>query len=158
MVQEPKQDPQWLTLCELTNSMEPVYCVTNLQPNRQYKFEVAAVNGVGVGDELVFEAHTAPCEPAPPLKPWLKKRKGDAVCVAWYKSSVDGGAPILAYKLVMKMLPGASKWNPLGPSEDEASKVDVAMIDARNHPHEHGQDIYSSWIQLDEPQCQYKFK
>jgi hypothetical protein len=159
---EPKkvrdQDPQWVTLCELTEDKEPVYCVTNLQPHRPYIFTVSAVNGVGVGDPLEFQVHTAACEPAPPPKPWLKKRKGDAVCVAWYASSWDGGSPITAYKLVMKMLPGSSKWNPFGPSWEDASKVDVIQISAFNHQHEHGPDIYSQWVQLEEPQCEYRFK
>lgn len=155
---DPKQDPKWVTLCELTDGLDPVYCVTNLQPHRPYIFEVSAVNGVGVGDPIEFQVHTAPCEADAVAKPWLKKKKGDAVCVAWYASGWDGGAPVQAYKLVMRVLPGASKWNLFGPSEDEAAWADVNVIDCATHQHEHGPDIFSQWVQLEEPACEYRFK
>jgi hypothetical protein len=158
MVQEKNKDPRWLCLCECS-SLEPVYCVTQLDPHRPYIFEVCAINGVGVGDPLEFQVHTGPCEPAPPAQPWLKKKKKDRVLVAWYASSWDGGAPVQAYKLVMRVLPGASKYNVFfGPSEDDASWVDVEEIDVATHHHEHGPDVYSQWVILEEPDCEYRFK
>jgi hypothetical protein len=159
MIQEKKQDPRWLTLCECTEGLEPIYQVSNLMPHRPYIFEVCAINGVGVGDTLEFQVHTAACEPAPPPKPWLKKKKGNRVLVCWYASNWDGGSPVKAYKLVMRVLPGASQWSLFGnPSEDNASWVEAAIVDVDSHHHEHGPDIYSQWVELEEPSCEYRFK
>lgn len=158
LVQEKNKDPRWSCLRECAG-LDPVYRVTGLEPHRPYVFEVCAINGVGVGDHLEFQVHTAACEPSAPAKPWLKKKKNDQVLVAWYATNWDGGAPVQAYKLVMRVLPGASKYNVFwGPSEDSASWVDAAEIDVATHHHEHGPDIYSEWVQLDEPDCEYKFK
>jgi len=156
LLERKNKDPQWATICQCTDGTEPSYIVTGLQPHTPYVFEVSAINGVGVGDVCEFEIHTAAVEPSPPPKPWMKKKREDNICIAWYHSPYDGGAPVFAYKLVMHMVPGASRWNFF--SSKEATEIEIAIVNVQGHPHEFGPEIFSHWVEVQEEQCEYKFQ
>jgi len=124
------EGPQWFTLCERTKTTNPVYVVANLIGNTAYMVDIRAVNKVGVGDPCEFQITTAPVEPDPPSKPWIQEARDGCLNVAWRPPESDGGFPVTAYKVKMRKILGASKWNPFGPGESSATWVDMGTVGA----------------------------
>lgn len=157
--QNVNEGPRWFTLCECTKTLNPVYVVANLQGNRVYMVDVRAVNKVGVGDPCEFQAATAPVEPDPPSKPWIEEARDGCVNVAWLPPPSDGGCPVTAYKVRMRKLLGASKWNPFGPGESKAVWVDMGTVGAVLGEQEDGASMYNAWLgPLESTACEYKFQ
>merc|ERR1719265_899779 len=127
-----QKDPDgwWKTLCPCTESLYPCYVIGNLLGNTVYTFDVTAINACGVGDEHHVEVLTMPIEPGPPTKPFIAEARDGCLCVAWRPPEDDGGAEITAYKVMMRKIMGASKWNIFGPSESEAIWVDMGTVGA----------------------------
>eukprot|EP00927_Polykrikos_kofoidii_P018314 TRINITY_DN18474_c0_g2_i1.p1 TRINITY_DN18474_c0_g2~~TRINITY_DN18474_c0_g2_i1.p1 ORF type:complete len:1068 (+),score=137.42 TRINITY_DN18474_c0_g2_i1:92-3295(+) len=152
------QGPQWHTLCARTSTTNPVYVVTNLEGNTSYMMNVRAINKVGVGDSCEFQISTAPMEPHPPEKPFINESRDGCLNIAWHGSASDGGCPIAAYKVRMRKIIGATKWNPFGKSESNATWTDmgtvgVAVKDQSANP------LYDAWIgPLEDQKCEYRFQ
>jgi len=159
---EPRQyeEPQWFTLCECTKSSNPVYVVANLRGNKAYVVDIRAVNKVGPGDPCEFQIHTAPVDPDPPSKPWVEEARDGCVNVAWHPPLADGGSPVTAYKVRMRKILGATKWNPFGPGESKAIWVDMGSVAAATHDlEEEGTSMYNAWLgPLETTACEYRFQ
>jgi hypothetical protein len=157
--QSVNEGPRWHTLCELTKTLNPVYMIANLTGNKVYTVDVRAVNKVGVGDACEFQVATAPVNPDPPSKPWIEEARDGYVNLAWMPSGNDGGSPIHSYKVIMWKILGASKWNPFGPGESNAVKVDMGNVEAVQGEQQEPLSMYSDWIgPLENAACQYKFQ
>lgn len=151
-------EPQWYTLCARTKTTNPFYVVTNLTGNTSYMMDIRAINKAGVGDPCEFQITTAAIEPAPPTKPWIAEEREGCLNVVWNPSPSDGGALITAYKVKMRKIIGASKWNPFGPGEASSSWVDMGTVGAAMHgPPEPA--TYDAWVgPLEEQTCEYRFQ
>ncbi|CAE7302399.1 TTN [Symbiodinium natans] len=154
---QPNELPEWYTLCECTKSLNPVYVVANLKGNTAYLLDVRAVNKVGAGDAGEFEIVTAPVPPDPPSKPWIEEARDGCLNVAWTPPPGDGGMPITAYRIRMRKILGASRWNPFGPGEAAASWVEMGSVGAAT-----GQEdasMYNAWVgPLELGACEYRFQ
>eukprot|EP00929_Paragymnodinium_shiwhaense_P014033 TRINITY_DN121903_c0_g1_i1.p1 TRINITY_DN121903_c0_g1~~TRINITY_DN121903_c0_g1_i1.p1 ORF type:complete len:1143 (-),score=143.98 TRINITY_DN121903_c0_g1_i1:117-3545(-) len=156
--QQGSQEPRWVTLCPRTTSTLCEFVVNSLNGNTLYKLDVQAINKVGVGDSCEFTGQTAPVEPAPPGRPYLNEARDGCLNIAWRASPSDGGAPITAYKLRMRKIIGASKWNYFGPGESAAKWVDMGTVGAAQqtptNPH-----AYDAWVgPLEHQTCEYRFQ
>lgn len=154
------QGPQWHTLCECTKSTNPIYVVTNLTGNTSYLMDIRAVNKVGVGDPTEFQINTAPVQPEPPSKPWIQEARDGCLNVAWQPSPSDGGSPIVAYKVKMRKIMGASRWNPFGPGESKATWVDMGTVGAALEENIQSEPAtYDAWLgPLEAESCEYRFQ
>jgi len=154
---QPNELPEWYTLCECTKSLNPLYVVANLRGNTAYLLDVRAVNKVGAGDAGEFEIVTAPIPPDPPSKPWIEEARDGCLNVAWTPPRGDGGMPITAYRIRMRKILGASRWNPFGPGEAAASWVEMGSVGAAT-----GQEdasMYNAWVgPLELGACEYRFQ
>lgn len=154
------EGPEWHVLCERTKSTNPVYVVTNLTGNTAYLLNIQGINKAGAGDPTEFQITTAPVEPTPPPKPWIAEARDGCLNIAWSPSTDDGGTPIMAYKVKMRKIKGATRWNPFGPGEAKAIWVDMgtvgaAMID-KSDPEP---ATYDAWVgPLEEAACEYRFQ
>ncbi|CAK0834177.1 unnamed protein product, partial [Prorocentrum cordatum] len=154
----PNEAPEWLTLCECTKSLKPVYVITNLTGNTTYAVSIQAVNKVGAGDPCEFQVSTAPVPPGPPGRPRIEEVRDGCFSVAWRPAQCDGGCPIIAYKVRMRKILGATRWNPFGPGESQASWSDMGTV-ATGHPNKRGDQVVSTWIGPLEPcACEYRFQ
>eukprot|EP00931_Biecheleriopsis_adriatica_P056491 TRINITY_DN33475_c0_g1_i1.p1 TRINITY_DN33475_c0_g1~~TRINITY_DN33475_c0_g1_i1.p1 ORF type:complete len:984 (+),score=123.35 TRINITY_DN33475_c0_g1_i1:127-3078(+) len=152
------EGPQWYTLCERTKSLNPVYVVANLSGNTLYLLDVRAVNKVGVGDPCEFEITTAPVEPDPPSRPWIEEVRDGCLNVAWHPPESDGGMPIAAFRVRMRKIIGASKWNPFGPGESAASWVEMGNVGAAMNE-QTDTTMYNAWVgPLETKSCEYRFQ
>jgi len=150
--------PQWYTLCSRTKTTNPSYVVTNLTGNTSYMMDIRAINKVGVGDPCEFQLTTAPVAPDPPPKPFIQEARDGALNVAWQPSPSDGGSPITAYKVKMRKIVGASKWNFLGPGDSNATWVDMGTVGAAVHD-KSGPATYDAWVgPLESESCEYRFQ
>jgi len=155
-----KQDegPQWYTLCECTKSPNPIYVVGNLTGHTAYLVDIRAVNKVGSGDPCEFQITTAPVEPDPPSKPWIDEARDGCLNVAWHAPASDGGLPITAYRVRMRKILGASKWNPFGPGESTATWVDMGTVGAAMSE-QAATSMYNAWVgPLEKTPCEYRFQ
>lgn len=156
--QKAQDGPQWFTLCECTKSANPIYVVTNLTGNTAYMMDIKAVNKVGVGDSCEFQITTAPVEPDAPTKPWIQEARDGCLNVAWGPSPSDGGLPITAYKVKMRKILGASKWNPFGPGESKATWAEMGTVGA-SMSEEDEPSAYNAWVgPLEGASCEYRFQ
>eukprot|EP00933_Yihiella_yeosuensis_P072854 TRINITY_DN81394_c0_g1_i1.p1 TRINITY_DN81394_c0_g1~~TRINITY_DN81394_c0_g1_i1.p1 ORF type:complete len:879 (+),score=131.42 TRINITY_DN81394_c0_g1_i1:3-2639(+) len=152
------EGPQWHTLCECTKSLNPVYVIANLSGNTAYLVNIRAVNKVGPGDACDFQITTAPTEPEPPSKPWIEEARDGCLNVAWYPPENDGGIPITSYRVRMRKIIGASKWNPFGPGDHTADWVDMGSVGAAMNPQQGAQPMYNAWVgPLESTTCEYRF-
>jgi len=150
---------QWITLCECTKTLSPIWVVTNLVGNTSYLVCVRAVNKVGPGDPCEIQMQTAPTEPSPPSKPWIQEVRDGCLCIAWKASATDGGTPITAYKIKMRKILGASKWNLFGPSAANAAWVDMGTVGAVMDENQETMSVYTAWVgPLEEVTCEYRFQ
>merc|ERR1712176_1306351 len=151
------EKPQWYTLCAQTKTTNPVYVVTNLEGNNSYMMDIRAVNKVGPGDPCEFQITTAAVAPDPPPKPFVQEARDGCLNVAWGPSPNSGGTKITAYKVWMRKIMGASKWNPFGPGESKATWVDMGTVGAaaneRSEP-----ATYDAWVGPLEESCEYRFQ
>jgi len=157
---DPKRDegPQWYTLCECTKTMNPVYVLANLTGNTAYLVDIRAVNKVGPGDPCEFQIITAPVEPAPPTTPWIEEARDGCLNVAWHPPASDGGMQITAYRIKMRKIIGASKWNPFGPGESAATWVEMGSVGAAMNEQVE-QSMYNAWVgPLETTSCEYRFQ
>lgn len=151
--------PRWHTLCEQTKTLNPEYVIANLTGNKVYTVDVRAVNKVGVGDACEFQVATAPVNPDPPSKPWIEEERDGYFHVAWTPPSNDGGCPVQSYKLIMWKLLGASQWNPFGPGESKAVRVEMGKLEALQGEQQEPLSVYSDWVgPLEKVACQYRFQ
>lgn len=151
---KPNEPPQWYRLCECTKSKTPVYVVANLKGNTAYLLDIRAVNKVGAGDAHEFQITTAPVAPDPPSKPWVEEARDGCLNVAWYSPENDGGMPITAYRIKMRKILGASRWNPFGPGETAASWVEMGSVLAAGDA-----SMYNAWVgPLEVGACEYRFQ
>jgi hypothetical protein len=154
--QDGREEAQWWPICERSKTTNPVYVVTNLTGNKSYMMDIRAINKVGVGDPCEFQITTAPVEPGPPARPVIAEAREGCLNVVWQGSSSDGGAPITVYKVRMRKVIGASRWNPFGPGESSATWVDMGTVGA-SLPGECAS--YDAWVgPLEEQTCEYKFR
>jgi len=148
----------WTVLCQCTSTLNPCYVVTNLAGNTPYLFDIRAVNKVGVGDSREFEACTAPVEPGPPNTPYIAEVREGCLCIAWRSPESHGGAEISAYRVRMRKILGASKWNPFGPGEGNAVWVEMGTVGALMEDEEKP-PAYSAWVgPLEDTACEYRFE
>jgi len=157
--QSVNEGPKWLTLCERTKTANPVYVIANLKGNKVYTVDVQAVNRVGIGDACEFQVATAPVNPDPPSKPWIEEARDGCVNVAWLPPGNDGGCPFQSYKVKMRKILGASKWNPFGPGESKAVWVDMGNVEAVQGEQHEPLSMYNAWLgPLENVACEYKFQ
>jgi hypothetical protein len=158
LLNEPNSGPKWHILCPQTRTTNPVYVVTNLNGNTSYMLDIRAINKVGVGDPCEFEIQTSPVEPEPPARPYIQEARDGCLNVAWGPSIQNGGAAITCYKVKMRKIMGASKWNPFGPGEATATWVDMGTIGAAANDQD-APSTYDAWVGPLEPQsCEYRFQ
>jgi len=120
--------------------------------------DIKAVNKVGVGDSCEFQITTAPVEPDAPTKPWIQEARDGCLNVAWGPSPSDGGLPITAYKVKMRKILGASKWNPFGPGESKATWAEMGTVGA-SMSEEDEPSAYNAWVgPLEGASCEYRFQ
>lgn len=151
---KPNEPPQWYTLCECTSGKNPVYVVANLKGNTAYLLDIRAVNKVGYGDAYEYQITTAPVTPDPPGKPWIEEARDGCLNVAWSSPENDGGMPITAYRIRMRKILGASRWNPFGPGEAAASWVEMGSVAAAGDA-----AMYNAWVgPLEAGACEYRFQ
>merc|ERR1712232_108523 len=138
----------------------PAYVVTNPTGNTSYMMDVRAINKVGAGDPKEFQITTGPVVPDPPPQPVVAEARDGCLNVVWQASPSDGGSPITAYKVRMRKILGASRWNPFGPREGSASWQDMGTVGAAmHHPGAHADSNYDAWVgPLEEQTCEYKFQ
>ncbi|CAJ1375868.1 unnamed protein product [Effrenium voratum] len=127
---KPSEPPEWYTLCECTKSLNPVYVVANLKGNTAYLLDIRALNKVGLGDPNEFQITTAPVAPDAPGKPWVEESRDGCLNVAWLSPENDGGMPITAFRIRMRKILGASRWNVFGPGQSAASWVEMGSVKA----------------------------
>ena len=151
---QPNEPPQWYTLCECTKSKTPVYVVSNLKGNTAYLLDIRAVNKVGAGDAREFQITTAPVAPDPPSKPWVEEARDGCLNVAWTSPENDGGMAITAFRIRMRKILGASRWNPFGPGEAAASWIEMGSVAAAGDA-----TMYNAWVgPLEMGACEYRFQ
>jgi hypothetical protein len=151
--------PQWITLCERTKTLNPVYVVANLTGNTTYMLDIRAVNKAGVGDQHEFQIQTAPTEPDPPSKPWVQEARDGCLNVAWRPPPSDGGSQVLTYTVKMRKILGASKWNPFGPGESNATWVDMGSVSTATTQGQAEPSVYDAWVgPLESKACEYRFR
>merc|ERR1719517_73638 len=118
---------------------------------------VSAVNKVGPGDPCEFQITTAPVQPDPPSKPWIEEARDQCLNVAWHPPENDGGYPVTSYKVKMRKIIGASKWNPFGPGAAKATWVDMGTVGAATDEQEEA-SMYNAWVgPLEAGACEYRF-
>lgn len=82
-------------------SSEPAYDVTNLTPDKEYKFRVSAVNAEGESEPLETEhsiiAKNPFDEPGKPENVRATDWDKDHVDLAWIPPTNDGGSPVTGY-------------------------------------------------------------
>jgi len=155
-------EPEWMTICECTKSPKPAFVVANLAGNTTYTLEISAVNKVGVGDRTECQATTGPVEPGPPTKPWIEESRDGCLNVAWSPPTTDGGFPVLAYRIRMRKILGATpfnQWHGMGPSHKHAQWIDMGTVQAESC--EEGEDplVYDAWVgPLESTSCEYRFQ
>lgn len=149
--------PHWHTICELTNNLNPVYVVTNLTANKAYWLDVRAVNKIGAGDSCELQISTAPGQPTPPPKPWVDERRDGCFNVAWMPPKSGGGFPVTSYRIKMRKILGATKWNHMG--ESKPVWIDMGTIAACDKEQEGQPSMYNAWVGPLEPiHCEYRFQ
>lgn len=153
------EGPQWHTVCELTKSLKPSFVVANLRGNTVYLLDLQAVNKAGAGDPCEFQVQTAPCEPDPPSKPWVDQRKDDRFNLKWCPSESDGGYRVKYYKIRMRKIVGASRWNRwTGPGDTKATWVDMGTV-AASEKEQQEPSVYNAWLgPIERNTCEYRFQ
>jgi len=156
------ETPQWYTLCQRTKTINPSYVVTNLDGNSSYMMNIQAINKVGVGDPCEFQITTAALEADPPPKPVIQEVRDGCINVAWSPSPNDGGSRISAYKVRMRKIIGATKWNlahhVFGPSEENTKWVDMGTVGAAQQERAEPA-TYDAWVgPLEHQTCEYRFQ
>jgi len=158
-LQEVDIDPTWKTICDHSESPISMYPVSNLRGHTRCRFEVSAINSCGAGDCLTIEGMTGPIPPSVTSAPQIVEERDNSVCLCWEASEDNGGSELLSFKVMMRKLTGASKWNPFGPSEKNAVWVDMGLVEASSSDSEsHVERYFSAWVGHLEPRCEYRFK
>ncbi|GAU87381.1 hypothetical protein RvY_00244-2 [Ramazzottius varieornatus] len=84
----------------------PTFAVTGLEPKKEYKFRIKALNAVGSSEPLTTPkgiiAKNPYDEPGEPGKPEVTDWDKDHVDLQWAPPTNDGGAPIEKYIVEMK--------------------------------------------------------
>merc|ERR1712217_669788 len=120
--------------------------------------DIRAINKVGIGDSCELQITTAPVEPEPPSKPWIHEARDGCLNVAWHPPDSDGGFPITAYRIRMRKILGANKWNPFGPGESKATWVDMGSVGAAMNSSAES-PMYNAWVgPLESKSCEYRFQ
>lgn len=157
---EVHEQMQWVTICECTKTLNPVYVVTNLTGSTSYWLDLRAVNKVGPGDPCEFQITTAPCEPKPPPKPWVEEKKDRCFNVAWMPPDSNGGFPVSSYRIKMRKIMGATQTNRWsGPSESKAVWIDMGTVAASEKEQRGEPSMYNAWVgPLEAHHCEYRFQ
>lgn len=97
----------------VTQTTSPECTVSNLEPGKQYKFRVRAVNAEGESEPLETEQPTLAKNPydtpGAPGTPNVVDYDKNHVDLAWDAPAKDGGAPISGY-IIEKKEKGSDKW------------------------------------------------
>ena len=90
----------WITISNNTFSTATTYEHTNLQPVTTYRYQVAAINAVGVGPwspEASTRTHAAPPDAPPTIS--ARSVSTSQINLSWSVPRNTGGAPILGYRI-----------------------------------------------------------
>lgn len=162
MLEQGSDGPRWHTLCGCTKSTKPIYVVANLKGNTPYTLDIRAVNKVGAGDGCEAQVATAAVEPDPPAKPWVEEARDGCFNVAWRPPESDGGFPILAYRIRMRKIHGATtfnQWHGMGPGEKHAVWTDMGTVGSQMCEEQADPSVYNAWIgPLEAGTCEYRFQ
>ena len=94
------QDSRWITIRPNTNSTATTYTHTNLQPATAYRYQVAAINSVGVGPwSLEAGTTTDPDVPSAPTGLTAQAVGTSRIDLAWRAPANTGGAAVLGYRV-----------------------------------------------------------
>ncbi|KAF2885739.1 hypothetical protein ILUMI_20443 [Ignelater luminosus] len=113
-------------------SKEPKIDIDNLEPGKEYKFRVSAVNPEGVSEPLEAD-HTIVAknpfdEPGPPGTPEVTDWDKDHVDLRWTPPIKDGGSPITGY-IIEKREKGSPRWAKAGEVGPRDTKATVDNLD-----------------------------
>lgn len=101
-----KMDPETGCWVPCGRATEPQFDVTNLTPNKEYKFRVSAVNSEGESEPLETDgtilAKNPYDEPSNPSNLQITDWDKDRVDLKWSPPSTDGGSPIEKYIIEKK--------------------------------------------------------
>ena len=90
----------WIIISSNTGSLATTFQHTNLQPVTAYRYQVAAINAVGVGS-WSLEASTRTHADVPSAPPTVAARavSTSQINLSWTAPRSTGGAPILGYRI-----------------------------------------------------------
>ena len=93
-------DNNWITIVSNTNSTATTYTHRNLQPNTNYRYQVAAINSVGAGPwSLEARTTTHPDVPSAPVDLRATPVGTSQINLTWNPPRNNGGAPVLGYRI-----------------------------------------------------------
>ncbi|XP_054161595.1 twitchin-like isoform X2 [Oppia nitens] len=108
-----KQDTQTGRWVPVTTTTRPEAVVNNLEPGKEYKFRVKALNAEGeslpLETDIGIVAKNPYDTPGTPGTPEMTNYDKDHVDLKWDKPMKDGGAPISGYIIEMKEKDG-TRW------------------------------------------------
>ena len=95
-----RHDNNWITIVRNTNSTATTYTNRNLQPNTNYRYQVAAINSVGAGPwSLEAGTTTHPDVPSAPVDLRATPVGTSQINLTWNPPRNNGGAPVLGYRI-----------------------------------------------------------
>lgn len=101
-----KSDGQWQTITAVETGDEKerlCYVVEDLEPGKEYAFQVRALNQNGPGDETEPLKVAVKCDvPPPPAQPESSEQSSDSILLNWRPPARDNGSEVVSYYLQMR--------------------------------------------------------
>ena len=93
-------DSRWITIRSNTGSTATTFRHTNLQPVTAYRYQVAAINSVGVGAwSTEVGTSTHPDVPSAPVNLTARPVGTSQIDLSWKAPRNNNGAPVLGYRI-----------------------------------------------------------
>jgi hypothetical protein len=131
------EEKHWQTINAVETGDEKerlCYVVEDLEPGKEYAFEVRALNQNGPGEATEPLKVQVKCDvPPPPAQPESSEQTSDSIFLNWRPPARDNGSEVVSYYLQMRQ-DGEDEWTTVS-EEITSTSVEVKCSDPRTVYH-----------------------